>query len=91
MQFTKEHLVNGHYDWSLAIANKSILNTPDRRFFDRRNGNQILFIINFFGYAVGNLTIAEGQRIEDLILNHLPSQLKSEISVFNWLRGKYLY
>ncbi len=52
---------------------------------------QILYIINFFGYSVGNLTIDDGRRIEDLIIKQLPGELKSEIAVFNWLRGKYLY
>jgi hypothetical protein len=91
MQFTKEYLINKHYNWSTESTRNAIPYTPDRRFFDRLNGNQILYLINFFGYSVGNLTIDDGQRIEELIMNQLPAELKSEIAVFNWLRGKYLY
>jgi hypothetical protein len=91
MQFTKEHLLNNHYNWSAKTPHNAVPETPDRRFFDRQNGNQILYIINFFGHSVGNLTIVDGQRIEALISNELPGQLKSEIAVFNWLKGMYLY
>ena len=90
MLFLKEHLVSHHYDWTTESMHK-IIASPDRRLFDRSNGNQILYLINFFGYSVGNLTINDGQRIESLIIKELPAELKSEISVFNWLREKYLY
>jgi hypothetical protein len=90
MLFLKEHLVSHHYDWTTESRHK-IIASPDRRLFDRSNGNQILYLINFFGYSVGNLTINDGQRIESLIIKELPAELKSEISVFNWLREKYLY
>jgi len=91
MQFKKEHLINRHYDWSNGISHNVIPNSPDRRLFDRLNGNQILYLINFFGYSVGNITIDDGQRIENLIIKELPAELKSEKSVFNWLIEKYLY
>lgn len=91
MEFTKDHLINKYYDWSTESRHNSVPAMPDRRPFDRLNGDQILYIINFFGYSVGNLTIDDGQRIEDIISNQLTAELKSEIAVFNWLRGKYLY
>jgi hypothetical protein len=67
------------------------VSVPDRRIFDRLNGNQILYLINYFGHSIGKLTIEFGQRIENLISKELPLELKSEIAVFNWLRAKYLY
>jgi len=91
MEFTKQHLISNHYHWSAGTKHHSIPNTPDRRLFDRLDGNQILYIINFFGDSVGNLTVDDGQRIEDLIIKQLPRDLKSEVAVFNWLRGRYLY
>jgi hypothetical protein len=91
MQFLKEHLTGTHYDWSIEARHKELMNIPDRRIFNRLNGNQILYLINFFGYSIGKLTIELGQRIENLISKELPLELKSEIAVFNWLRGKYLY
>jgi hypothetical protein len=93
MEFTKEHLINKNYDWSTQPRHNHnvISSSPDRRLFDRLNGNQILYLINFFGHSVGNITIDDGQRIEDLITKELPAELKSEKAVFNWLIEKYLY
>jgi hypothetical protein len=88
MQFEKEHLVGETYNW-LEINDKC--RQPDRRIFDRSNGNQLLNMINSFGESIGALSIDDGLRIEKLILDELPLEVKSEIGVFNWLKGKYLY
>lgn len=59
---------------------------PTRRLFDRFNSSQVLFLINFYGSLSGRITLAEGRSIEQQIANELPEGVKSEISVFNWLR-----
>jgi len=90
MIFLKEHLLKS-YEWAIGL-NHSIENKdPDRRIFDRFNGYQVLFIINYFGRSLGKFTVTEGLRIEELISTQLPQEVKSELSVFNWLRGVYLY
>ena len=91
MVFLKEHLKGNHYDWSKQINHEDLMETPDRRAFDAANGNQVVYLINFFGSSVGKLTMEDGQRLEKLIREALPSDLKSELAVFNWLKGKYLY
>jgi hypothetical protein len=91
MQFLKEHLSGDHYNWQTEIKHEKLTSAPDRRRFDPANGNQLLYIINFFGVSIGKLSIDDGLRIESLIAVGLPSELKSEIAVLNWLRGKYLY
>ena len=88
MLFLKEDLVGNHYDWSIGPA---FTGPPSRRTFDRLNGNQVLFIINSYGSLPERFTVQEGRRIEDLILNQLPPDAKSEVSVFNWLRGILQY
>jgi len=91
MLFQKEHLQNGYYNWTTGL-NHSIQNTePDRRVFDRFNGDQVLFIINCFGNSLGKFTIKDGLQIEELISTQLPPEIKSELSAFNWLRGNYMY
>jgi hypothetical protein len=90
MIFLKEHLSKS-YEWVTGL-NHSIENKePDRRIFDRFNGHQVLFIINYFGRALGKLSLTDGVRIEELISSQLPKETQSELSVFNWLRGLYLY
>ena len=58
--------------------------------FDPHNGDDLLYMINFFCTSVGVFSIKEGQKVERLI-NRLPSDVKNEVDVFNWLRGQYLY
>jgi hypothetical protein len=91
MLFLKEHLLSDHYNWINNVNHSIHTSDPDRRFFDRLNGNQVLFIINYFGKSLGKLTLLDGQKIEELIGTQLPQDTKSELSVFNWLREVYMY
>jgi hypothetical protein len=90
MIFLKEHLTGQQYSWT-GSTNALFTGDPSRRLFDRLNGDQVLFIINFFGQSVGKLTLFDGQKVEELILKELPENIKSEMAVFNWLREVYLY
>lgn len=91
MVFSKEHLKRNHYTWQMEIKHTDLTRAPDRRRFYPLNGNQLLYIINFFGISVGKLSVDDGVKMENLLAVGLPAELKSELSVFNWLRGKYLY
>ena len=84
MPFVKEDLAGEHYTWSNGI---SFTGSPSRRLFDRSNGNQVLFIINFLGSLSEQFGIPEGRKMEEMIKLHLPTDIRSEMSVFNWLRG----
>lgn len=84
MPFVKEDLTGNHYTWTNGF---SFTGSPSRRLFDKTNGNQVLFIINFLASLSGRVSIREGREIEEMIHNHLPSDVRSEMSVFNWLRG----
>jgi hypothetical protein len=85
MWFLKEHL-NGRYHWANENNTSAYTGNPSRRLFDRYNGDQVLFLINLYGSLSGKLTVADGQRMEELLTGHLPLEARSEISVFNWLR-----
>jgi hypothetical protein len=85
MPFSKEDLVNPHYNWENEDAD-IFTGSPSRRSFNRFNGNQVLFLINFYGSLSDKFSLAQGRQMEDLILHHLPDHAKSEISVFNWLK-----
>ena len=87
MTFSKEDLASEHYTWSNNPDSVLFTGQPSRRVFDRFNGDQVLFLINFYGSMAEKFTVQEGRRIEDLIFNQLPSDAKSEMAVFNWLRG----
>ena len=85
MHFDKNDLVGTHYSW--ADEGKHVyMGEPSRRVFDKFNGDQVLFLINFYGsMASGKFTVTEGKAIEQKIIHDLPSDAKSEISVFNWI------
>jgi len=91
MLFLKEHLKENDYDWTKQLKHDAFSKPPDRRAFDPANGNQIIYLINAFGNSIGRFGIEDGQRLEKLIREGLPEELRSELAVFNWLRGKYLY
>lgn len=89
MKFLKEYLVR-QYDW-LPESNTVYTGTPSRRIFDRCNGNQMLFIINCFYDSIGPISVNTGKKLEELICTQLPPDMRSELAVFNWLKGIYLY
>jgi hypothetical protein len=89
MPFLKEDLAGQHYSWTNIINESAFTGHPSRRLFDRFNGHQVLFIINFYGSLTDRFTTGEGLKIEELISEQLPMEAKSEISVFNWLKGAF--
>lgn len=86
MHFQKEDLELGHYSWNDKSG--PIFNgQPSRRLFDRFNGDQVLFLINFYLSSAEKFTLVEGRMIEHALFNGLPTDVKSEISVFNWIQS----
>jgi len=84
MLFLKEHLSAGNnYNWTDEFIFDG---TPSRRLFDRQNGNQLLFIINLYASQNDKFSGDQVQRIEEMLVNRLPDDVKSEISVLNWLK-----
>lgn len=88
MVFQKQDLMEGHYKWS--EENKHLFTgEPSRRMFDRFNGNQVLFLINYYGLVSESLTLAECKIIEQRIQHELPQTPISEITVYNWIRNAF--
>jgi len=84
MHLSKEHLSPGNnYSWTDEFVFDG---TPSRRLFDRRNGNQLLFIINLYASEVKGFSETDVSRIEKMLINQLPEEIKSEISVLKWLQ-----
>jgi hypothetical protein len=85
MKFSREHLLN-EYSWPEGAGAGLYNGEPSRRLFDRNNGEQVLFILNAYAAVTNQCTIGDAHHMEMLISRHLPPGLKSEISVFQWLR-----
>jgi hypothetical protein len=86
MMLQKQDLEGTDYNW---VEDEKHLFTgqPSRRSFDKLNGNQVLFLINFYGSLSGKFSIREGKDIEKRIQQDMPEDIKSEIAVFNWMRN----
>jgi hypothetical protein len=85
MLFLKEHL-EGFYQWDSETEKSVFEGKPSRRVFNRWNGMQVLFLINLILNESGTFSISEGKKIEKIIIDRLPIETKSELSVFNWLQ-----
>ena len=85
MLFSKEHL-SGLYNWLPETGTSVFDGEATRRLFNRYNGYQVLFIINLLLDSCGNFSIDQGRQIEKLIINKLPFNPSSELTVFNWLQ-----
>ena len=85
MLFSKEHLT-GLYKWASPNETATYEGEPTRRSFDRWNGNQVLFIIKIVLEKTGDVSIEQGKKLENLIINKLPFGPCSEFTVFNWLQ-----
>ena len=85
MFFTKDHL-DGFYEWMPESQRSVFDGSASRRLFDRWNGNQVLFLINLLLSSSGNFSVGRGKRIEKLIIDFLPADKRSELTVFNWLQ-----
>jgi len=84
MHFQKQDLTGTEYHWE--DGEELFSGEPTRRLFDRFNGHQVLFIINSYVAQADKFTTEEGRFLEDQIANQLPTDNKSEISVFNWIK-----
>ena len=89
MAFSKEHLT-GLYNWTSAQDVAMFEGLPSRRTFDRYNGNQVIFIITLLLERLENFSIEQGREIEMLIINKLPFEPSSELTVFNWLEKEMM-
>lgn len=84
MLFKKEDLV-GEYHWATGPEPSAFTGNPSRRLFNRYNGEQVLFIINYFAEQDERFTLPDAHKLEQQISN-LPLEAKSEISVLNILK-----
>ncbi|GAB3416196.1 hypothetical protein [Niabella aquatica] len=84
MHFQKQDLVGTHYTWNKTQP--SFSGQPSRRSFDKNNGDQVLFLINYYASLAGLSSLSEGRMIEQTITRDLPDNAKSEVSAFHWIR-----
>jgi hypothetical protein len=92
MAFLKPDMRFVHYRWITdeQPASEVYQGEPTRRPFDPFNGDQVLFLINYYDTVVGGLTIKQARALESKLAYQLPMEIKSERSVFSWLMAQSL-
>lgn len=86
MIYQKNDMEDRFYKWDTDPSGAVFAGRPSRRLFDRFNGDQVLFIINFYASFFEKFTLEEARELERQIADNLPMEAKSEISVFNWIK-----
>ena len=89
MTFSKVDLT-GNYTWTSDSETFPFGGGPSRRIFDRYSGNQLLFIINSLAALSDTFSTDDVIKVEEIIMDRLPMNKQSEISVFNWLKSQVL-
>lgn len=85
--FSKRNLVYKDYEWASYTTNDPrIYGKPDSTLFNRAEGNEVVYLINklmvLWDYRFSNT----GNKMEKLIHDRLPSDIKSQEEVKDWIK-----
>lgn len=88
--YNKSNMVYGDYSWTAVRGDDpTISGEPDSTLFSRKEGYEVLYMINKCLTKWNLSAIASGQKIEKMIRLHLPSDIRSQKNVYDWLNTNY--
>ncbi|MEP6847074.1 MAG: hypothetical protein ABI861_13770 [Panacibacter sp.] len=87
--YKRSDLLFDDYEWTEPLTHVKLQGAPDRNLFMRYEGNEILYMINYACEAMNYTSRADAERIEALLHDKLPIDIRSQSSVFQWLRKEY--
>lgn len=85
MQYQKEDMIGGFYQWGTDDLTTRSDRSPSRRAFDRFNGHHVLYVINYYMALSNTFSKEYCQKLEKMICDDLPLEARSEVSVINWI------
>ncbi len=85
MPFVSENL-KGSYNWQTSADDPKLKGRQDHWKFNRRQGNEVLFIANQFLEDNHLSDIQSLHRLEDLISQQMPNYVLSQRHAYDWLR-----
>ena len=88
MLFTKRNLIYNDYKWTSYLNNDPrIHGKPDDTLFDSAEGNEVVYLINklmvLWDYRFPNT----GNKIEKLIHDRLPPEIRSQEDAKDWIKA----
>ncbi|MFK4750831.1 hypothetical protein [Oceanobacter antarcticus] len=90
MTFKKSDMQYTHYSWTAIDGDDpKITGTPDSTLFSRKEGYEVLYMINKVLKKRDLTSTTSGRKAESLIKDELPSTSRSQINVFNWLNDNW--
>lgn len=73
------------YEWETGEDDPRLRGEPDHSLFNRRQGWEVLYLINKFGAEYHIELKSAGEKIEKMINKYLPSDVRSQLLVKAWL------
>lgn len=84
--FHKSDLNFSDYKWKTLPSDDPFINAPpETAVFDRKNGNEVLYMINKYCELYKEKTLECGQEIEYMIRNTLPIKMRNHKEVRLWI------
>ena len=84
--YTKSELLYD-YSWSVYADNDPrISGKPDSTPFDRREGEEVLYLIHCLSDHLAYGVECFGERIETLIHDHLPGEITTQAEALHWIK-----
>lgn len=82
--------LQSQYSWTAIPGdNPRITGKPDSTLFNRHEGYEVLYLINAIGEEQGWKQKASGLKLEKMIKQNLPSDVRSQENVKKWLLNNW--
>jgi len=87
--YSRKKLLRYNYSWAHPAEQKSYESYKDNDIIDRNNGFELLDFINRFMGIHGMEADRSFSKLERLIKNYMPADLKTRIEIKMWLRKNW--
>jgi hypothetical protein len=77
------------YQWQTQDDDPKLRGEPDSSLFNRHQGWEVLYLINKFGSRHKLEMKSVGNKIERMIHDHLPADVRSQEKVSRWLQDHW--
>jgi hypothetical protein len=87
--FNKTDMVYKDYDWKAKYEHDDpkVTGKPDNTLFARHEGYEMLYLVNAFAEIHSWKRVESCQHVERLLREKLPSDIRSQIKVKEWLEA----
>ena len=90
--YSKSDLIYEDYAWTeYSKEDPKISGKLDVTPFYKREGNEVLYFVNTMAQLHSLTLKSDGKKMEMMIHNHLPMEMKSQENVKNWVMKNWKY